>query len=569
MDLTTTHNTEDVEAQRWMENDLEIVSADFRGSLSVCSVHSCTADGSIPDMKNAGIPPDASWWKRLLSDRAFCVFCSALVGFGTGVGLSEGKASAELVSWIALFGDLFLQGVKCLVLPLVVISIVLVVRDMMTLGHQVVHIGWKTVVFYLFTSFMGAIEGLCCVLLFLPLFTQSPAPATSSDPFVQLSCPHGDNNVIQQDVVTGALSCGLLLDPSSSQFELRDINEVIVDQDKIAANKAEFSISETIQTSIFRRLIPSNLVTEYADNNFLALIVFAIFFAVASSRVSSPTKTDDGKTKSSQKPPCYYVIKVLEELNGIFVHLIMTLIDYLTYPAVISLVAGAFGAQKGSLAETFNDIGVLVACTSLAMLFHAAVLYPVLFVFFVRENPYVYLRNFAPAMAFAFASSSSAATIPVTNNCASKVKEIPTNIRQFVISLGATINMDGTAIYYSTAVIFLAVSTGLIDQLNVGAYAIIIILSTIGSAGASPVPSMGLIMALIIYNSVFGAGAGTPATYAYIVGIDWLMDRCMTMMNVIGDATTLRIISSIAANAAKKSKSCENTEKAPSAAEAM
>jgi len=140
----------------------------------------------------------------------------------------------------------------------------------------------------------------------------------------------------------------------------------------------------------------------------------------------------------------------------------------------------------------------------------------------------------------ALSCASSAATPPATLSCAKATKQVPDDIRIFVCPLGSTINMDGSAIYFPTACIWLAILNGI--EPDAGAYILLIILSTIGSAGAAPVPSSGLVLVITAYNTVFNT-TGTPNGFEFIVAIDWFLDRCITALNVTGDTVVCGIIS--------------------------
>ena len=150
-----------------------------------------------------------------------------------------------------------------------------------------------------------------------------------------------------------------------------------------------------------------------------------------------------------------------------------------------------------------------------------------------KSNPFDYLKFVIPAQTTAFACASSAATMPVSLQCAEASGRVPLPIARFVIPLGATINMDGSAIYFPCACVWLAVLNGITP--NFGNYILLAILSTIGSAGTAPVPSAGLVMVLTAYNSVFGT-SGIPDGFEFVVAIDWFLDRLQTVVNVTGDS---------------------------------
>jgi Na+/H+-dicarboxylate symporter len=131
----------------------------------------------------------------------------------------------------------------------------------------------------------------------------------------------------------------------------------------------------------------------------------------------------------------------------------------------------------------------------------------------------------------------------MTLRCVRSTGEVPDAIGRFIVPLGATINMDGSAIYFPCACIWLAILNGV--EVDVSAYLLLVIIATVGSAGTAPVPSSALVLIITAYNTVFNA-TGTPDGFEYILAIDWFMDRLITMLNVSGDACVAGMISSLA-----------------------
>jgi Na+/H+-dicarboxylate symporter len=215
--------------------------------------------------------------------------------------------------------------------------------------------------------------------------------------------------------------------------------------------------------------------------------------------------------------------------------------DIIPSVAVFSLIIKAVGGQS-DLAGMFENVGYLVVATILAMVLQFFIVYVGFFAFFTRSNPFTYLKFIVPAQTMAFACASSAATIPVTLKSVKSTGRVPDAIARFVVPLGATVNMDGGAIYFPCACIWLAIMNG-IDP-DVGSYFLLVIISTIGSAGTAPVPSASLVLIITAYNTVFNT-TGTPDGFSYILAIDWFMDRLRTTLNVTGDAVVAGMVASL------------------------
>jgi Na+/H+-dicarboxylate symporter len=201
----------------------------------------------------------------------------------------------------------------------------------------------------------------------------------------------------------------------------------------------------------------------------------------------------------------------------------------------------AVGGQS-DLGEMFENVGYLVVATVLAMMLQFLVVYVGLFAVVTRTNPFNYLKFIVPAQTMAFACASSAATIPVTLKSVQATGRVPKSIARFVVPLGATVNMDGGAIYFPCACIWLAILNGISP--DIGSYFLLVIISTIGSAGTAPVPSASLVLIITAYNTVFNT-TGTPDGFSYILAIDWFMDRLRTTLNVTGDAVVAGMVASL------------------------
>lgn len=452
------------------------------------------------------------------------VIFSALVGLGIGIGLSDGRGDEEVISWVKLPGDLFIRALKCIVLPLVFVNIILAVVDMIRAGKASA-VGWKTIGLYTLTTLLASIEGLIFVLIFQDRFSEQTTTQVEVDPVIQIQCPEGNNTYLGLNV-NDTLGC-FTKESAEVNFIVDNSNGFLLEAgDSGVAD--DISFSKTLQDGIFRKLISDNIVNEFIIANFVGIIVFAIVFGAASQALKrQPT----------------VVIELLEELNRIFLQIIDWII-FLTPIAVLSLIAGNLGGQT-NLSTVFIDIGFLIASTLTAMACHFFIVYPMLFLIFVRQNPFAYYKFLIPAQTFAFASASSAATLPISLECVASTKQVPASINNFVLSMGATLNMDGGGIYFPTAIVFLAIASGLRDQLNASTYFLIILLSTVGSAGTAPVPSASLVLIITAFNTVFDT-VGTPEAFGLILTIDWLMDRFRTLLNVTGDTVMARVITAVA-----------------------
>ena len=309
-------------------------------------------------------------------------------------------------------------------------------------------------------------------------------------------------------------------------FIVEDLSKTFVTS---SGTTTELSLSDTIYQGIFQKTVPDNIIGAFGDNNFAAIIFFAILFGIALHRVVLHAKGKDSQ-----------LLGVLIEADSVFT-LIINWIIFLTPFAVCSLIASAIGKQS-DLQQLFKNIGYLVASTLSAMGIQYVLVYIGLYAFMTRRNPFWYLSKMIPAQTMAFATASSAATIPTSLASVISTGLVNETVARFVIPTGATVNMDGGAIYFVTACVWLAVLNG--EEVTAASFIMLVMIATVGSIGTAPVPSASLVLIITAYNTVFG-GTGTPNGFGYIFAIDWCMDRFRTVMNVTGDCVVAGIVAKI------------------------
>ncbi|NBD94933.1 MAG: cation:dicarboxylase symporter family transporter [Gammaproteobacteria bacterium] len=264
-------------------------------------------------------------------------------------------------------------------------------------------------------------------------------------------------------------------------------------------------------------LVPSNPVQAMAEGNMLPIIIFSILLGLAMSFAG----------KSGQRVGEFFndFMEVVMKLVGI----VMMIAPY----GVFALIAG-MAATTGW--ETFLGVIKYVLLVLGMLIFHAAVVYPTLLKTFTGLSPLTFYRQFRDVMAFAFSTASSGATIPVTLRAVQERMGASNRISSFTIPLGATINMDGTAIMQGIAVGFIAQYYGV--DLTITQYLMVIFMVVMASIGAAGVPGVGLILLAGVLAQV-----GLPKEgIALILGVDRLLDMTRTAVNVTGDATVTCIV---------------------------
>lgn len=269
--------------------------------------------------------------------------------------------------------------------------------------------------------------------------------------------------------------------------------------------------------SILVGLVPSNPVTAFAEGNILQIIVFAIAMGVSMNLVGE------------RAAPAVRLFDGLAETFYKLTDLVMRLAPI----GVFALTAGVVGSHG---AEILLPLAGVIGVIYLASITHIVLVYGGLLGLVARLSPLRFLQGIAPALAVAFSTSSSAGTLPVSIECARKNLGVSEGVAGFVLPVGATINMDGTAIYQGVLALFIAQAFGI--DLSAGQYLMIILTATLASIGTAGIPGAGLIMLGLVLTS-----AGLPLEgVALIAGIDRILDMARTTVNVAGDLMTTTLI---------------------------
>ena len=406
-----------------------------------------------------------------------------LIAMGLGVlyGMlaAQTGSTTHVTDYIAPLGDLFLNLLKMIAVPLVLFSLVAGVaslKDTAKLGR----IGGKTIALYLCTTAIAISIGLLVVNLLQPGSNLSPETIA----------------------------------------ELRDAMLQQYGED------ADLRVEAGRNVSIIQQLVgivPDNPFFALANGRMLQVVFFALMLGIALTQLGD--RAD-------------HVVKVFQLLSDAviqMVHLIMKIAPF----GVFALMAGVIaklGEDANQLGEFLTALVSYAGTVILGLLLHLFLVYTVL-IRFVAKVPVVhFMRSMVPAQLMAFSSSSSAATLPVTMECVEKKVGVHEEVSSFVLPLGATINMDGTGLYQGVAAVFIATLYGmdlsLVQQLQ------IVLTASLASIGTAAVPGVGIVMLVIVLDQI-----GVPAEgIALILGVDRPLDMCRTTLNITGDATVATVV---------------------------
>lgn len=264
-------------------------------------------------------------------------------------------------------------------------------------------------------------------------------------------------------------------------------------------------------------IIPTNPVQAMTEGNMLQIIAFAIFVGFALAILKE-------KTKGLQK--------LFEEANEVMMYLV-TIVMYTAPFGAFGLIASAVGSQG---LDAVRAMAMYMFVVVLALVVHVLAVYAPAVYFLGKFNPIKFFKGFSPAMIVAFSTASSSGTLPVSMKAAQENLKVPKQISSFVQPLGATINMDGTAIMQGVATVFIAQVYGV--SLGLPEILIILLTAVLASVGTAGVPGVGLIMLALVLESV-----GLPVEgIALIIGVDRILDMLRTSVNVTGDASCAVVV---------------------------
>lgn len=268
---------------------------------------------------------------------------------------------------------------------------------------------------------------------------------------------------------------------------------------------------------ILIRLIPTNPVSAMANGDMLGLIFWSIVFGFAITRLKG---------------------KPQEFLNNFFQYGFEAMMT-LTKGIIVFLPIGVFGLITKAVATTgtdlFRAVGWYIVTITLGLCIHFFIILPLVFWLFTRINPIKHAKAMMPAFLTAFSTSSSGATLPVTMDCVENNAGVSNKVTSFVLPLGATINMDGTALYECAGVLFISQALGV--HFGLGQQLVIVLTAFLASVGTAAVPSAGLVMIFVVLNAVgLGDNAGAALIVGTMLAVDRPLDMFRTMVNVTSDS---------------------------------
>lgn len=409
------------------------------------------------------------------------ILIGMVLGILFGLLMTFVSGGAKFISdWINPFGTIFVKLLKLIAVPLIIASLVKGISDLKDIS-KFKNIGFRTIITYIFTTVIAISIGLILVNVV------QPGDGISEETIDKLTQTYANSGDVQSKIAE--------------------------------ANKQRNS--GPLQFLV--DMVPDNAVKAMGENSsMLQVIFFTIFLGISMLLIG----------EKNAKP----LKDFFDSLNEV----VLKMVDLIMLFAPIAVFA-----LLANVVVSSNDPDLLVALLKYALTVVIGLLimisiYMVLVSVFTKKNPFWFLKNLSPAQLLAFSTSSSAATLPVTMERVEEHIGVDKEVSSFVLPVGATINMDGTSLYQAVAAVFIA--QALSFDLSFTDQLMIILTALLASIGSAAVPGAGMVMLVIVLESVGFPAEKLAIGLALIFAVDRPLDMCRTVVNVTGDATVASLV---------------------------
>ena len=405
------------------------------------------------------------------------ILIGILLGIGVGLAFIQAGLSDVAIDWIAPFGTIFIRLLKLIAVPLVLVSLINGITNMKDVT-RLSKIGSKTLAIYILSTVVAISVGLTVV------------------------------NIIQPGASFS--------EEKQEEFQERYSEESA--QQQLEAGK----VQERGPLDFLVNFVPENIFSAAGDNGeMLKIIFFALIFGVA--MVTLP----DNKTHT--------IKSFVSGLNEVVLRIVQIVMKFAPF-GVFGLFVKQIVINKDTLASLFQALSVYAFTVVLGLFIMVFIIYPLVLRIFTKLKYGRFFRGIGPAQLTAISTSSSAATLPITMDRCEKSLGVSENISSFVLPLGATINMDGTSLYQSVAAVFIAQAFGF--DLSFYQQITIVLTATLASIGSAAVPGAGIIMLVIVLESI----GLDPSGIGLVLAVDRPLDMLRTSVNITGDSTIASLI---------------------------
>ncbi|XP_051899983.1 neutral amino acid transporter B(0) [Pristis pectinata] len=443
-----------------------------------------------------------------------------IIGVVIGLSVRSLGLNEIQIIYFSFPGELLIRLLKMIIIPLVVCSLVsgAASLDTKALGK----LGGWAMLFFSLTTLLASAIGVIMAFIIKPgegaeakpqlpgMEEALPEPKEVTDSFLDLVRNIFPSNLVSAAFISYATSYKTIKLPKNITDELGNINKTI----------------EEIKIPV-----PTNV----DGMNILGLVVFAIVFGIALRRLGA-----EGEN----------LIHFFSSFNEATMILVSWIMWYAPF-GIMFLVAGKIVEMENVLL-LFTSLGKYICCCVVGHVIHGLIILPVIYFIFTRKNPYTFLWGIFTALATAFGTASSSATLPLMMKCVEENNGVSKQISRFILPIGATVNMDGAALFQCVAAVFIAqLNNVALDFVQI---ITILVTATASSVGAAGIPAGGVLTLAIILEAV-----GLPTSeISLILAVDWLVDRTCTVLNVEGDAFGAGLLQFYADK--EKTKECQAEE---------
>jgi len=411
------------------------------------------------------------------------IIIGLVLGLMFGVLAAAQGWGSFTTDWIAPFGKIFISLLKLIAVPLVLSSLITGVASLSDL-KKLSRIGGKTITIYITTTAIAVTIGLVAVNIL------QPGDTVPEEMKVKLQETY-------QSAASGKME-------AAEQVKERSVLQPIVD------------------------MVPSNFFSSASNNrNMLQVVFVAIIVGIALIQIP----------KEKARP----VLEFMEGVNDLVIKLvdnIMLMAPIGVFALIADTITSVAGNNLQNVLELLGALGFYMLAVIIGLILQMVITYTSVLKIFSKMSLKKFYQGIAPAQLLAFSTSSSGATLPVTMERCEDELGVSEEVSSFVLPLGATINMDGTALYQAVAAVFIAQTLGM--DLTVGAQLTIVLTAVLASIGTAAVPGAGIIMLVIILEAIGVPSAGI----ALILGVDRILDMMRTVTNVTGDASVAVAVAS-------------------------
>ncbi|XP_037642299.1 solute carrier family 1 member 7a [Sebastes umbrosus] len=454
---------------------------------------------------------------------------AVVIGCLLGFFLRGKQLSEQEVKYFGFPGELLMRMLKMLILPLVVSSLMsgLAALDAKCSSR----LGIMTISYYLWTTFVAVVVGIVMVYIIHPGGAaqkedsgESKKPMTSSaDALLDLIRNMFPANLVQATFQQYRTQRVPELIPKPTVAQLLDESTtrriyIYGIQDDNGTDIQNFSLDLTPPPDVIMKTSPGTS----EGMNVLGIVIFSATMGIMLGRMG---------------PNGSALVNFCQSVNEAVLKIVAIVIWYFPF-GIVFLVAGKI-LEMDDPSAMGKKLGFYAITVVMGLVLHGLFILPAMYFFITKKSPIVYIRGILQALLISLATSSSSATLPITFKCLLENNHIDRRIIRFVLPVGATINMDGTALYEAVAAIFIAQVNNY--ELDFGQIITISITATAASIGAAGIPQAGLVTMVIVLTSV-----GLPTDdITLIIAVDWALDRFRTMVNVMGDALATGIMAHI------------------------